>query len=199
MEEKVIGYASIKPSEELRKLLEDPSYSIVNSKLNCEGIDEPLKATLKELKDVDIMTYNHAIKLLVRQGITLKPEEIIRANAKKLIGTFEVHELKPSDYFGIEGQDGQEIDKLLSFTEKYLGHTGMMYLLHPISDYHPELPMLAGELSYVGTNLYPLSLHDVSPEAIVTKGTNRLGNGNKLLYGMDVFQRTNDLKMRSEL
>jgi len=183
----VIGYASINPSEELKELLNDHSYSIVNSEVKCIGIDESHKDRLKELKCVDTMSYDYVIKLLARQGISTKPEELIRKNAKELIRTFEVHELKFSDYFGMEGQEGEEIDELLSFTETYLGHTGLMYILHPISDYNPSLPMLSGELGYIGRNIYSLSVRDFSPEAIVIHGTNRVGAGNKLAYGDDIF------------
>jgi len=37
---KVIGYVNIYPSLELRSLLDDPSYSLVNSKLIWDELDE---------------------------------------------------------------------------------------------------------------------------------------------------------------
>ena len=167
-------------------MLDDPSYSLVNSKLIWDELDESHKLT-SELKGVDKMTYDHIIKLLRHQEISTKPEELIRKNAKGLIRTFEVHELTPSNYFGMEGQDGEEIDNLFSLTEKSLGHTGLMYILHSISDYNPSLPMLSGELGCSGLNIYSLSVRDHSPEAIVKHGTNRVGAGNELSYGEDIF------------
>jgi hypothetical protein len=146
-------------------------------------MDAYCKSILHLFDGVDLLEYDWLKRSLFERGILYTPEEKIGMEAKKLIGTFEVHEVLPSKYLNMSS----EIDSLFENLGNWSGLSGKDYVLHRIdtNNYLPHLPVMKGILGL--SDRSELVLEDMPPSAELIRGTKRVVNGERLNFGRDIF------------
>jgi hypothetical protein len=186
----VVGYARIVPSEKLKNLMILPHPSLLLApEIGPKILEDDSRAFLGEIFQANLLGYEDLRKELNSLKLPQTPEKLITMNAKNLLGTFEVHEILPSQHLEIIGENGKELDNLQKRLAKGTGLSGMSYCMHkiPTSNYIPSLATVNGELDIDWGNIYSICLRNMGPYAIITRGTLGMPKDTALHYGSDIF------------
>lgn len=167
---KLVGYATIVPSPDVRELLVNPNYKLTDNWAESRADDFK--------------------KDMVSLGISCSLEDRVRQQIPRLVGEFNVEEYTLGQDFLLKAGKTRNAKKIA----KIFDGTGcLVYTLMPLTEEGKNLPRITGEIEVLDgydNNTYALFLEEREPNANVLEDSGEIKKGEFLKYSHLVFPLT---------